>query len=125
MKIYDIFLEYTFIFCYFRYFSSFFSFPVSVSKDVSEKMQQHKKYMWAKALMEERLSDLIMDGVNIQTHDITDRVPGKNKVKLFHRGYTLHSVNTQNYDIEREGVNTLGCMGYPREGDAQKLISWK
>lgn len=68
-----------YLFCIFRYFTSFFSFPVSVSKDVSEKMQQHKKYTWAKALMEERLSDLIIEGVNIQTHDITDRVKTRSR----------------------------------------------
>lgn len=52
---------------------------------MSEKMQQHKKYTWAKALMEERLSDLIIEGVNIQTHEITDRVK---KVKISQRWYT-------------------------------------
>lgn len=73
------FLSTCFFFCNFRYFSSFFSFPVSVRTDMSEKMQQHKKYMWAKALMEERLSDLIIEGVNIQTHDITDRVKTRSR----------------------------------------------
>ncbi|XP_061172285.1 F-box DNA helicase 1-like [Saccostrea echinata] len=46
-----------------RYFKSFYSFPMSVYRDIVEKLEAHKKYTWAKALLEERMPELIIDRV--------------------------------------------------------------